>query len=318
MFYEHLESYTQIVLKMDILLENYNRIKHLCSFDEFITMFIPEGAMGVNLPLKRQFQKYEEFFFTKKWFGTECKIFITQIDGEYFGICQLKKIFSITKSTSNFSLFDNFFNYKNVNLFFEYDNSIRDAGFFQAIFSKIELGKNQLFTYNIGKYYFWLFFDEFNLPVFGVIQVEKFDEFLISFKIFIDKITNSCEMYNIKKDINENYSINLIKSLSQPALKNVETLQIELNYENEKDFGDFNKFSVIINNNKFILSNKQDFAEYAVLASNLFLKKVFSVISVTIFSDGKILNAQPSLFVRAKNKFEKNTFTILEMMKKID
>ncbi len=316
MYYEHLDSYTQIILKMDILLENYNRIKHLCSFEEFITMFIPEGAMGVNLPLKRQFQKYEEFFFTKKWFGTECKIFITQIDGEYFGICQLKKIFSLTRSTSNFTLFDNFFNYKNSNLFFEYDNSIRDAGFFQAIFSKIEIGKNQMFVYNIGKYYFWLFFDEFNLPVFGAILVEKYDEFIISFKIFIDKLTNSCEMYIVKKDMNEYYSLSPIKSFSQPALKNIEMLQIEFNYDNEKDFVDFNKYSIIINNKKLILSSKQDFAEYAVFAAKFFLQKVFSVISVTILSNGKILKAQSSLFVKVKNKFEKNTFTLLEMLKK--
>ena len=318
MFFEHLSSYSELLLKTDVLMENYNKIKHLVAFDDFFNIFIPEGSMGVNLPLKKMYQKFSEFFFTKRWFGTEGKIFITCADGEYFGLCQYKKEFSIFKSTSNLYLFDSFFPFKNMNLYFEYDNSIRDAGFFQAIFSRIEIGKDQFYSYCIGDYYVWLFFDVYNLPTLGGIQVDKFEDFVITFKEMMTSISKKIEMFNIRKDINNNYAVSPLSAKKKSDLKNMITFDIELDYSCDNDFLDFNKYSVILNGEKMKLSEKHIFSEFVDYVGHNCGDKTFAVTSVKILSGGTPMEtAQPSLFVKVKNKFEKNIFALLKVMKKV-
>ncbi|HPN29605.1 MAG TPA: class I adenylate cyclase [bacterium] len=312
MFSEHYKTQKEFIFKLKDILSSYKKIEHLIRFSDFFEFYVAEGAMNVSLPLKRIIEKIEQFYFKKKWFGSEEKVFITSVDGEYFAVCNYQSNVEIHSSSSNVELFDKLFIVKNRPVFYEYDNSVKDNALFATIFSKINLDANELFALNAGKYYIWLYFDSYNLPVLGAVSQEHYNDYFSAFSLFMQSLKITPQIFELKKDFSGGYSAVSTKKNFAPNKKTL-PLNVEMIYAADQDISDINNYAVTFQTRRLVLSNKNDFNE---LISYLINRKeiFFYVAKIEIRNaDNVVQNMQPSVYVKIKNKFEKFLFSAVNL-----
>ncbi|MBP7652905.1 hypothetical protein KA977_05745, partial [Candidatus Dependentiae bacterium] len=189
-----------------------------------------------------------------------------------------------------------------------------DNALFSAIFSKISLDNNELFTLNSGKYYIWLYYDTYNLPVLGAVSSENYNDYISAFSLFLQSLNIVPQIYELKKDFSNSYSAVSIRKNFEPDKKTIQ-LELKLVYVSDSDISNINNYVVSINNQnrKLDLSNKNDFNElisYLIIHKDMF----FYVSKIEIRNpDNVIQNMQPSVYVKIKNKFEKLIFSAINL-----
>ncbi len=305
LYIEHYNSYRNLYRKIVDLLNGYIKIHYLVAFDDFISVYIPRGKMNCCLIIKRLLEQLYNFYFKKKWIGSERKIFITFCEGEYLMYSNHNVEFELINKNSIAELFDNLIVYKKQMIYFEYDKNILNANLYSTIFSKVELERNQLLVLDSGRYYLWLFFDKFNLPTVGAVSYSKLPQFLFTVKEFVKvNCSEDMKIYILKKS-NDKYLLSDYND--NKKYDDVFNLKVEFNYDIDDDMNNIEKYKIIAGDKKFDLSDKIQIVE---LLKFLFVNvqdKYFNIESVNIISEEKE-KYQPAVYMRIRHKIEKMIF----------